>query len=382
MKPERCPMALLVEAKRDGRLGERELGSVDRHVATCASCVELARDLDTIRALLRTPMAALAPLEVQRGRLKLLREAALPTPPAKAAKRPWTTLGLALAAAGALGLALHERSSGSHAELPPPLAASANVPWRTITTVVRENEARFTHTEEGGVEIVRLTEGAVSLAVRHLQAGERFLVKTGDAEVEVRGTLFRVEAASDHLRTVAVSEGKVEVRFHGASFVVTADQRWDRPADAAPVAPASAPPAEAPSLAASTANLSPIDPPLAASAKPAAPAKLAPAVKLAATAKAASSAEPAASSEEGLGSFEQGMGMMERGDYGAAAKHLEAFSKSNPRDDRSEDAAFLVILALSRAGRSVEATAAARRYLATYPAGYRRAQAQAIVDAP
>ncbi len=74
--------------------------------------------------------------------------------------------------------------------------------------------------------------------------------------------------------------------------------------------------------------------------------------------------------------------MIERGDYGAGAKRLEAFSSSSPGDERAEDAAFLVILALQRAGRPAEAAAAARRYLATYPSGYRRAQAKAIADAP
>jgi len=373
MKPNPCPMALLIEAKRDGRLGERELGSVDRHLATCASCAELAGDLDKIRALLRAPTTTPAPLEVQRGRLKLLRAAALPLSPTPIRRRPLIALALAfaLAAVGALGLALHRRSPENHA-VTQTLAASANAPWRTITTVAPEGQARFTRTEADGVEIVLLSDGAVSLSVRRLQGGERFLVKTGDAEVEVRGTLFRVEAASDRIQNVSVLEGKVEVRFHDTSFFLTADERWDRPADAAPASPpiasvqTSAAPSETAQFALSTAKRVPFNPRPAYSAKPAAPG----------------SAKPAASAEEGLGAFEEGMGMMERGDYGAAAKHLEAFSRSSPGDDRAEDAAFLVILALQRAGRSAEAVAAARRYLTAYPSGYRRAQARMIAGAP
>ncbi len=234
MKPEPCSMALLVEAKRDGRLGHRELASVDRHLATCASCAELVSDLSRIRALLRAPTPTPAPLSVQRSRLKLLREAALPPSPAPARRRPAIALAVALAAAGAIGFALHQRSSENHLAGMAAMAASANTPPRTVTSVLPEGQARFTRTSSDGTEIVTLSEGAVSLSVRHLQAGERFLVKTGDAEVEVRGTLFRVEAANDRIQHVSVAEGKVEVRFRGATFFITADERWDRPADAPP----------------------------------------------------------------------------------------------------------------------------------------------------
>jgi ferric-dicitrate binding protein FerR (iron transport regulator) len=368
MKPEPCSMALLVEAKRDGRLGHRELASVDRHLATCASCAELVSDLSRIRALLRAPTPTPAPLSVQRSRLKLLREAALPASPAQIRSRPLIALAVALAAAGALGLALHPRSPESPVVVMASAAASANAPLqtraRTTTSVSPEGEARFTRASSDGTEIVRLSDGAVILSVRHLPAGERFLVKTGDAEVEVRGTLFRVEAASDRIQRVSVVEGKVEVRFHGATFFVTADERWDRPAEA-PLLSTKAPAILASSAPERTGELG------AAAAKRS-PGKTGP----------AASAKPVASGAEGVGAFEEGMAMMERGDYDTAARHLDAFSGSSPGDDRAEDAAFLVILALQRAGRPVEAAAAARRYLARYPSGYRRAQAKAIAEAP
>lgn len=73
-----------------------------------------------------------------------------------------------------------------------------------------------------------------------------------------------------------------------------------------------------------------------------------------------------------------GVDLIERGDYGAAAERLAAFRRSHPADARAEDAAFLTIVALQRAGRREAAAAAARDYLGSYPAGRRRAEAQAI----
>ena len=361
MKLEPCSMALLVEATRDGRCGDRELSSIERHLATCASCAELARDIDHVRALLRVPTPTPTPLEVQRGRLRLLRESALPLSPAptKRRVRPLLAIALSIVAAAALLFVVQRRSIEVHAILAPPPSPSASVPERTVTTVLPEGEARFGRASADGTEIVTLDDGAIDLSVRHLDAGERFLVKTGDAEVEVRGTVFRVEASDKHLESVVVVEGKVEVRFRGVMLLLTASERWDRPIDAPPVP-------------------GPIAPALA-SAEPRATATLAsPAARR--PPPAAPSARPAAN--DGSGVFVEGMAMMERGDYGDAARHLEAFSKSNPHDDRAEDAAFLVILALQRAGRPTEAVAAARRYLSTYPAGYRRAQTRAIAEAP
>ncbi len=84
---ERCAMAPLLEARRDGRLGAREDASLARHVATCADCQALERDLDDVRRLLRAPPPArpLTPLDHQRGRLALLRAAVAPPPPAPSA---------------------------------------------------------------------------------------------------------------------------------------------------------------------------------------------------------------------------------------------------------------------------------------------------------
>jgi outer membrane protein assembly factor BamD (BamD/ComL family) len=73
------------------------------------------------------------------------------------------------------------------------------------------------------------------------------------------------------------------------------------------------------------------------------------------------------------------MSRIEKGDFGQAASDLHTFAAQHPDDPRAEDAAFLEALSLSRAGRADDAAEAARRYLARYPNGYRRAEAEKLL---
>ena len=93
----------------------------------------------------------------------------------------------------------------------------------------------------------RLARGAVSAHVTKLKSGERFVVATPDAEVEVRGTRFQVtvvppdEACGQGVVTrVAVSEGVVVVRSLGHEVRVEAGHHWPLgcPERTPPVAPA------------------------------------------------------------------------------------------------------------------------------------------------
>jgi len=76
--------------------------------------------------------------------------------------------------------------------------------------------------------------------------------------------------------------------------------------------------------------------------------------------------------------FAEGVRLIERGDYAAGAERLGTYQRERPGDPRAEDAAFLTILALQRAGRRDEARAAARSYLERYPRGFRRPEAEKI----
>lgn len=353
MTEERCTMAPLVEARRDGRLDAREVASVERHLAACAACRALTADSDRLTQVARLPATGPAtPLEHQRGRVALLRAAAGAEPANERATARRLTVVLAAAAAlavtgavsaGAIAWFRHPAPDAVAVarRLPPPPVLAA----RLDTTVRGAPGARFERTRVAEVERVALAEGAIDLEVRPLAPGERFLVATDDAEVEVRGTVFHVEAHERHLTYVSVREGKVEVRRGTESVLLTPGQEWrdDRPH--AEIAPAPPPKQARATVAARS---------VAAHDKP----------------------PPAARSASG---FAEGVRLVERGDYAAAAERLEAFHADHPGDARGEDAAFLTVIALQRAGRQDEARAAAHRYLAQYPKGYHCAEAEAVV---
>src|SRR5262249_49856667 len=135
---------------------------------------------------------------------------------------------------------------------------------------------------------------------------ERFLVKTSDAEVEVRGTVFRVEARATRIRAVLVKEGKVLVRFRGESSLVEGGESWRPPPDMPEDETANAP--------ASPLTSSPPSP------RPAEARKSAPPPREAAIRPATAGATK---------DFVDGVHMLELGDYGAAADRLEAFSAAH-----------------------------------------------------
>jgi hypothetical protein len=80
---------------------------------------------------------------------------------------------------------------------------------------------------------VRLGRGAVEVHVAKLKAAERFVIATPDAEIEVRGTRFRVavvpalnDCGRGTVTRVSVTEGVVVVRSFGLESRVEAGRRW------------------------------------------------------------------------------------------------------------------------------------------------------------
>jgi TolA-binding protein len=204
---------------------------------------------------------------------------------------------------------------------------------RVETTIRGSTEARFERHTEDRVERVALTEGTLDLAVRKLLPEERFMVATDDAEVEVRGTVFEVEAHAGRIARVAVREGQVEVRYRRGVSMIAAGSAW-RP----PMEPVSA-------------------------------------------TRERGSENRSRSGNHASKAFSVAVDMLGRGDYAAARSQLDAFRAAHPADERADLAAFLTIVSLQRAGRRSEAQEAARQYLELYPNGDRRADAVRVAGA-
>lgn len=388
-----CGMTPLVHAHRDGRLGDREVESLERHMSTCSECPDLARDVERIAELATELGDELPPkteLEQRRARLQLLREAATPPvpKPARARRMRWAT---ALAAACVVGVVAVLGASSTTESAPPvelaswtqlrqPSLAGAGA---VVSTLRATPDARYDRIHDAGLEQVRLRAGVIDLQVDRLTAGQRFMVVTGDAEVEVRGTDFSVTAAADALRAVEVREGSVEVRRMGESFLLTAGQSWRAPERMA--RQGDAPQTDLPpdsTLRAPTeprvAAASPLrHPPERATKDP--PGADPEATEPAAPAAAATTSQPPARDAAAM-AFARGVALLETGDYAQAAQQLQAFSREHPDDPRAEDADFLVIVARQRAKDSTRAAQAARRFLDRHPDSGRRDQAASVAQ--
>jgi hypothetical protein len=200
----------------------------------------------------------------------------------------------------------------------------------------------------GTVQVFRVDAGSVEFQVAKLSPGARFLVDTSDAEVEVRGTRFRVSIAPDPcangtLTRVGVTEGVVAVRRAGIEVRVRAGEQWPAECDEAriPVVPASALPRAAP-------------------ATPATPVYR----------------ESALGEQNAL--FAVAVAARRRGDTNGAIAALDQLLSRYPSSplDESANAERLRVM---RAAGSARAEEAARTYLARYPNGFARAEAEAVL---
>ncbi|MGH7272513.1 MAG: FecR family protein, partial [Polyangiaceae bacterium] len=114
-----------------------------------------------------------------------------------------------------------------------PAGVSAMLSFSTGTSVMLAKSSDLTVVGEGETQVLRLDAGSVDLHVAKLHGHERFLVDTVDAEVEVRGTRFRVSLVPSEpscgggaVTRVAVVEGVVVVRHAGVESRVAAGEEW------------------------------------------------------------------------------------------------------------------------------------------------------------
>lgn len=130
---------------------------------------------------------------------------------------------------------------GTGITLQAPPTAPVRIGSADGTVLTLEARGELSVVEQSATRRFALRHGAVRARVAHLHAGERFLIATDDAEIEVHGTAFRVSLADgepgceDGRRTrVSVTEGIVSVRAGGRETLVAAGDVW--PACARPVA--------------------------------------------------------------------------------------------------------------------------------------------------
>jgi hypothetical protein len=114
-----------------------------------------------------------------------------------------------------------------------PASGGASLQLSTGTNLTLAGDTQLRVQSQSAVERFALWRGELSARVAKLADGQRFILQTPDAEVEVRGTRFVVtvlehgDACSSATRTrVHVTEGIVEVRSTLGLARLSAGQSW------------------------------------------------------------------------------------------------------------------------------------------------------------
>lgn len=231
----------------------------------------------------------------------------------------------------------------------------------TGTHLVLEKASDLAVVEQAAAQIYALRAGAVRADVAKVPPLGRFAIRTADAEVEVRGTSFRVSLVEPDpscgggtTTRVDVTEGVVVVRNRGAEDRVAAGESWPRGCSPKLPSAGSSAPAAASSAPAAAASA-----PSASSPRPAATAP--PASELAA--------------QNDL--FAVANAAKRRGDAPAALAGYERFLARYPGSALAESATVERMRLLAATDRARGAVAA-KAYLARYPSGFARAEAEGL----
>ena len=360
--PPTCPRLFEVEALRDGRLTGAEVTRFQGHVRACTACAQETRALaelgDALRSVPSSPEAH--ELHVRRERTRLLAafDASLVPAPRRGRSKLWLGAVAALALVMSL-LALRFRPS---LPVTPVATSPESVKVQAATTT------KWSRRAENQLETITLETGTLSIRVDHQVPHRRLLVLLPDGELEDIGTTFSVSAAAGHTTQVTVEDGSVILRLRDAPpLTLRAGDSWI--------------PAPAPASTASAAGQAPARPlPAVPSANPPPLAPLGASTPRIAASQAAGAvvAVPDANRPDPAADFRAAMSAFTGGDNARAASLFDAFSNQHPRDSRAEDAAYLRVLALQRAGNVSGMKQAAAEYLQRYPRGFRHAEVEPL----
>lgn len=334
--PPTCPRLFEAEAARDGRLTGPARAHFEAHAAVCTSCAQEVRALDRLAEALRGSGGGgeTDELHVRRERTRLLAAfdaSLIPRPRERHAAR-WLALAAVVAA---LSVVLWLRVGDVPAPRKAPSGPLVTPP--ALAKVEAGADAKWTRQTGDGVERIVLESGTLVLRVTHANSSRRLLVVLPDGELEDIGTTFTVTASSGRTTGVSVEEGRVVLRLRDQPpRQLVAGESWSPVAALDPSPPR-------PTLPRQAAALRHVD--------------------VAADAAA---------------DFRVALSALNAAESARAAALFSAFLSEHPSDSRAEDAAYLRVIALQRAGRLTEMQSAAATYLNRYPRGFRRAEVEAL----
>jgi hypothetical protein len=253
------------------------------------------------------------------------------------------------------------------------------------TTLTLEGGGEVAVKDATNIQRYELKEGAIRARVAKLITGERFIIGTADAEVEVHGTAFRVAVVpvdpacgGGTITRVSVTEGVVSVRRDGTEVRVTPGHVWPEKCTAGQAA---APAASAPAPSAhvrvrthgkGTHVSAPAEPVVAeAPAEEPAPVETPP------PAPPLTKSELAAQNDL----FASAVRAKRRGHGSQAVRIFERFSREYPNSPLTESAVAQRMKLLAVID-SIAARHAATDYLSHYPNGFARAEARQLIDEP
>jgi hypothetical protein len=235
--------------------------------------------------------------------------------------------------------------AGSRMQTPP--NGRAALAFVSGTSAMLGENADLTVGGDEATQVLRLDAGSVDLHVAKVSSDHRFLVATPDSEVEVHGTKFHVSigpadpaCSEDAVTHLVVTEGVVVVRHGGREKRIAAGEHW--PNDCGPAVDVAAPPA----------------------------ATLAP---------TASAQSMVSSLGEQNDLFAEAILAKHHGDAAGAVGDFDRFLATYPASPLAQSAA-VERMRLLHATSSRRSVAAARQYLARYPNGFARAEAEALVS--
>jgi ferric-dicitrate binding protein FerR (iron transport regulator) len=236
-----------------------------------------------------------------------------------------------------------------------------------------------------------LSRGSVHLEVAKLKKGQRFLLNTVDAEVEVRGTVFDVTVLDtsngcEQRTRVSVKEGLVEVRTAGELRSLRAGEAWTAECSAVERVVASS---------ATSNSSSNVKPNLKAEVTLDPRAKRGPpAVETQPDTRTSLAANPVGSAVSAQGEAQPASDLAKQNDIyarasvernqGHSAEALALYKQLIARYPSSAlvESAIVQRIRLLRRSDRAEAKLEASRYLLQFPKGFARAEAEALVDSP